>query len=153
VHALDAGDGAEPTGDSGVDARLDATADAGTDAASDARVDDAAADAGCEGLAPYCFVACGGDHFHDDPAVCVNGAWDCLEGYLPADCPAGTCFGLPLPGEVCDDGAWICRPEDTDTFDFCPAFACVACDGFSGAMEQQGCRCECTTSGVHCTML
>jgi len=113
------------------------------------------AGAGCTGIAPPCFAACGGDRLLDDPAVCIDGAWRCAQGYLPRDCPRTTCFGVPLAGEVCDDdGAWTCRPAQTGAYALCPRFACPSCEGFDGPHEEAGCRCACIPdAGVACERL
>ncbi|MDB4975516.1 MAG: hypothetical protein JWN48_3857 [Myxococcaceae bacterium] len=133
--------------------------DAGSDAACGGATSpcvpghDAGSDAGCRGPAPQCFVQCSGDAVYDEPARCVGGgSFHCDRGFLRSDCPAAACFGVPLPGEVCQAGVWKCLPAMTDTFELCPHFACVTCDGFSGPVTSAGCTCACPhDDGVSCS--
>jgi hypothetical protein len=122
--------------------------DASVDAAELDAGDDAAPSA-CLGAAPPCFAECAGDAIEDEPAVCSDGAWDCEQGVLRNECP-GACFGVPLPGEVCEQGVWQCKPELTDAFELCPSYACPNCDSFTGSVEKMGCRCTCESTGVTC---
>jgi hypothetical protein len=149
---------ASPTADSSVPPReTDATvpvdaamvADSavphGTDAAADAHADAAHADAGdaggCGGTTPRCLRSCGGDIIVGN-AVCDGDTWRCTQGFLPKDCPAGSCFGLPTYAEVCVAGQWECHVDD-DALTRCPALACASCTAFTGPVMGDGCRCEC----------
>jgi len=134
------------------DATGDATADAAVDAPNDVPDDLEVWNqdvTGCPGPStPMCAAACGGDYLLGQ-AVCEGGAWVCHEGVLMDDCPPGTCWGMPEAGEVCDDG-WKCHPERTGAFAYCPAVACLECDGFDGPVLQEGCLCACDGANVLC---
>ena len=98
----------------------------------------------CEGEAPDCPSVCGSDGFFP-PAVCEDGAWVCASGgVLMTTCPPGTCWGSPLPGEICDDG-WACAPGAA-AIESCPELMCATCRGFAGPVEEAGCRCQCDES-------
>ncbi|MGM0576006.1 MAG: hypothetical protein ACQEXJ_09780 [Myxococcota bacterium] len=136
----------------------DAGSDGGAaDVVSDARVDDTTGgdtgpgdtDVGdlgevtrgeCEGDTPQCAPGCGGDVLLG-PAICVEGEWACEEGVLVPECPPGTCWGLPLPGEVCSNG-WSCQPEDF-AYEMCPETMCLTCRDFEGPVAKEGCTCHC----------
>lgn len=131
--AGETGDGSTP-----VDARVagDASSDAGS--------------AGCTDYAPFCADFCGSD-YAPESADCIDGRWVCPPGTVDSsDCPSGTCWGPPLPGEECDDG-WKCRP-DADDWDACPELLCATCDGFGDDREVDGCACWCDpdTAQVSC---
>ncbi|MBM4394263.1 MAG: hypothetical protein FJ087_01075 [Deltaproteobacteria bacterium] len=101
----------------------------------------------CPRPKPWCAHGCGSDWI-EEPA-CDAGRWTCPDGtVLMSDCPPGTCWGMPLPGEVCD-GGWKCRPDPED-FSPCPPLMCAVCDGFEGPQTADGCTCECKGSQVEC---
>lgn len=146
--------GSEPA-DEPVDASADTTADAASDTASDAALDtasDATTDPiECVGSPPMCTYGCGGDFF--EMPDCLGGAWVCPPETIPIDeCPAGSCFGAPLPGEVCGDG-WECRPWMNDALPTCgaaPEMLCADCRGFDGPYETDDCVCTCADGFVRC---
>jgi hypothetical protein len=136
-----------------IDAAVRAEAGVARDAAAIAPGQDSGVASGCAGPVPPCLTHCGGDQLNGIDARCVGDRWHCDSGYLVTDCPAGSCFGVPLPGEACSAGQWVCRP-DADTFSLCPNFACLSCDGFAGPVDGAGCRCACTPNqGVFCHRL
>lgn len=141
------GGGSSHSGSGGVAGSGGAAASSGTGGAGVA----GAAGSGCTGSAPKCLAACGSDILTGETAHCMSSRWMCDAGVVPADCP-NTCFGTPLLGEVCESGTWVCRPEQTQTFVVCPAYACASCEGFTGPVEQNGCRCTCisASAGVAC---
>jgi hypothetical protein len=107
--------------------------------------------AGCEGSAPLCAQTCGGDAFFGQ-ARCEGLRWVCDEGTLETDCPRGTCWGAPLPGEVCD-GGYVCRPWETGALAGCPdgAMLCADCRGFGDEdVEAEGCTCRCEGGSIFC---
>jgi hypothetical protein len=108
-----------------------------TDAAAGAHPDAG----GCSGTTPRCLNSCGGDTIVGN-AVCDGEAWECARGFLPKDCPAGSCFGLPTYAEICVAGQWECHVDD-DALTRCPALACASCKAFAGPVVGDGCRCEC----------
>ena len=65
---------------------------------------------GCEENAPNCFSECGSDRLTGE-AECIGSQWVCKEGVLVDDCPPGTCWGMPFPGEVCGPNGWECQPD------------------------------------------
>ena len=144
---------AGPT-DAGTDsATVDtATPDVADDATSADTNEDTAA-VTCEGDG-LCAPACGGDVI--GPSTCVEGRWVCDDpGWvLVDDCPPGSCFGLPQPGEVCRDG-WQCA-DDTDAFwQGCYIDACFPDADYCGSFERDtrfGCTCICSpeTTVVSC---
>ena len=132
------------------------TADVGTD--TDPRdvctsgCEDVTADvaSGCTGSGPMCTHACGGDWF--EAPECVDDEWVCPEDTIPmGDCPPGTCFGAPLPGETCSNG-WMCEPWETGALATCPAseFLCADCRGFEEAYDTGACTCSCDNGTVSC---
>ncbi|MCB9532448.1 MAG: hypothetical protein H6700_11840 [Myxococcales bacterium] len=132
----------------------DAASDPGSDTGADSDPDvvqDAPPDTGCLGPTPLCSFDCGGDFF-ESPS-CEAGRWVCPPGTTPIDdCPPGSCFGLPLPGEVCD-GGWQCRPWESGALPECGApseFVCADCRGFETPQELDGCLCSCDAGFVRC---
>jgi hypothetical protein len=104
---------------------------------------------GCPSGQLMCFHGCGSDYF--ELANCVQGKWTCPNGTIdPSTCPANTCWGPPAPGEVCGPNGWECHPEVNHAYDFCPAFMCPECTGFSGPTDVNGCHCQCANNQVAC---
>lgn len=96
----------------------------------------------CDGGPFDCVMSCATDFFAS--AECVGGGWQCPQGdWFPIEnCPSGSCFGLPLPGEECVDG-FQCLP-DSDDLERCHAEMCATCRGFDPALHSTPqCRCEC----------
>jgi hypothetical protein len=59
----------------------------------------------CEGMI-NCVEGCGSDVLA--VPVCVDGSWQCPAGFVSLDtCPQGTCWGVPPPNTVCEDGEWV----------------------------------------------
>ena len=106
---------------------------------------------GCDAqTAPLCSFDCGGDAFESPD--CIANEWICPPDTTPIDdCPPGSCFGAPLPGEVCD-GGWQCRPWETGALDSCPAgdFLCADCNGFDEPYDTGECVCTCDAGTVSC---
>lgn len=104
---------------------------------------------GCSGSAPMCADGCGSDWF-PETAFCHQNAWKCPgQTVLPSDCPPGTCWGLPLPGESCGPGGWQCTPTPEDV-NGCPSLMCATCNGFDGPMVSESCECKCEGGQVTC---
>lgn len=146
--AVDASDTADP------DTVVNDTGDAADDARDDVPDDAPDAPTGCTGATPLCSYNCGGDAF--EGADCIDDRWVCPAGTTPVDdCPAGSCFGLPMTGEVCDDG-WQCRPWETGALPECGAdgaFVCASCNGFDEARAvRRGCECTCDGGTVTCPL-
>ena len=110
--------------------------------------DDAASTA-CTGLPPIdCAESCGSDALC--AVDCSDGVWSCPAGCVEAStCPPDTCWGAPLPGEACEEGEWVCKPQDF-VYEDCEPLACVECDGFDGPVSKSGCTCACTNGEVRC---
>lgn len=108
--------------------------------------------AGCSGGVRDCADGCGSDYF-PERAECVGGEWRCPQGtVLPEECPSGTCWGAPLPGETCDEG-WACEP-DASAWQECPSLMCATCRNFDGPQQVGDCVCECNGVGnVQCINL
>lgn len=60
------------------------------------------------------------------------------------------CGGAPWPGEVCENGNWVCRPDPAD-YEDCPATACASCREFDEPVEMDGCRCSCNAQSTAVT--
>ncbi len=120
---------------------------AGTSAGGSAGTPAIDAGSGCvDSTLPPCAAGCGSDWF-PEVAECLGEEWVCPAGTInPADCPSGTCWGPPLPGEVCTQGGFECRP-DLDDLLACPELLCATCDGFGGAVDTVDCHCECDDIG------
>ncbi len=150
-------DGRDDADDMAVDTPDDAPADTPDDAPVDTPDDaaddvtlDPTIDAPCTDDPPMCTFGCGGDFF--EVPECVGGGWVCPPDTIPMDeCPPGSCFGLPLPGEVCDEG-WQCRPWRTGALDDCPdnAFLCAECGEFDSPFDTGACTCTCDEGYVSC---
>ncbi len=96
-----------------------------------------------------CAAGCGSDWF-PETASCVAHTWTCPAGtVLPKDCPQGTCWGLPLPGETCGPKGWECKPELADVLS-CPSLLCATCEGFEGPLNTTDCSCRCEDGQVKC---
>lgn len=109
-------------------------------------------DGGCTGSSPMCAFGCGGDAFF--LAECAGGEWRCPSGSTPIDdCPPGSCFGLPLPGEVCGPNGWECRPDRTDSGRVAcggEEKLCIDCVGFEAFETLEGCACTCDAGAIRC---
>ena len=104
---------------------------------------------GCAGDTPWCASSCGSDALVGE-AVCKDDKWFCPEGVLFDDCPPGTCWGAPTPGEICGESGWECHPDQTGAYQWCPDFMCPECTGFEGPVTVDGCHCWCDGSYVLC---
>jgi hypothetical protein len=111
----------------------------------------------CPSSEPTCVHGCGSDWLED--AVCVAGEWTCPDDTVNVDdCPPGTCWGPPLPGEVCGDDGWECRPDEA-AYAACPELLCATCNGAfeRGPIAADGCACSCAgrspDSGVTCVRM
>jgi hypothetical protein len=105
----------------------------------------------CAGYSVGCVMACGDDGISAE-ASCQDGDWVCPSPYHRIDqCPKNTCWGAPLPGEVCsDDNGWVCAPGP-DVYVTCPGLICAECSGFPSAVTMGECTCACTEMGqVQC---
>jgi hypothetical protein len=101
----------------------------------------------CSGARVWCAAGCGADYFPAQ-ADCVDGDWVCPEGTIdPADCPDDTCWGLPLPCEVCGPSGWECAPEPV-CIGSCGGLLCAECPADGGPAVVGGCACACDSSGV-----
>lgn len=139
-------DGANRT--DGIDAAFDnLLVDSGTDVP--AGMDADIPTPGCDGDAPWCASSCGSDALVGE-AECSDGKWVCKEGVLFDDCPPGTCWGGPTPGEICGPAGWECHPDQTGAYEWCPDFMCPECTGFDGPVTVDGCHCWCDGSYVLC---
>lgn len=115
----------------------------------------------CDGDEPLCADACGSDYFPEE-AVCEDGTWTCPPGTVdPEDCPPGTCWGSPLPCEVCTDDGWACEPTvecvvsnaNPGEFSDCADLACATCVGAPASVIVGGCACACDDLGQYsCAM-
>ena len=106
----------------------------------------------CPGDPPMCADACGSDYFPAN-AECVGGTWECPPGTVdPKDCPPGTCWGMPLPGEVCGPSGWSCEPKIEQYLE-CPSLMCAVCEGFDGPTTIAGCQCTCVNGQVECAQV
>jgi hypothetical protein len=106
----------------------------------------------CTGNGPFCAWGCGSDAF--DQPLCQNGVWVCPEGTVDAStCPSGTCWGPPLPCEVCDNG-FKCAPTEA-CVGSCSSFVCATCDGApAGTTFVGACSCSCDSAGQYgCSLL
>ncbi len=104
---------------------------------------------GCSGSAPMCADGCGSDWF-PETAFCSAGKWKCPgHTVLPEDCPPGTCWGLPLPGESCGPSGWQCTPT-AEQVKSCPSLMCATCNGLSGPLITTDCQCSCENGQVTC---
>jgi len=133
----DTGDDTTDTTDTGDDTTdtSDDTTDTGDDTTD-------TGDAKCVEDPPLCMAGCGSDWIKGD-AECVDGAWVCPpDSIATTDCPEDTCWGLPLPGEICGDNGWECQP-DAEDWAACPSLMCAVCEGFDGAQIQGACSCAC----------
>jgi hypothetical protein len=61
------------------------------------------------------------------------------------------CISPPWPGEECENGVYVCRPDARDLM-LCDATLCATCEGFDSPQERDGCRCTCNAArtGVAC---
>lgn len=73
-----------------------------------------------------CFRACG-DPTPVGEASCVNGRETCSEvdGVLESQCAPDTCWGTPEPGEICDDGEFVCEVSRSPETGLCYTFNCA----------------------------
>ncbi len=95
----------------------------------------------CSGSTFSCAESCGSDNFPAE-AECKNGQWVCPSGTVnPDSCPPGTCWGLPLPCEVCTNG-WACEPNPT-CLGGCPSIVCAECPADGQPIDIPGCSCTC----------
>jgi hypothetical protein len=97
--------------------------------------------AACTGFGPTCVWGCGSDA--SSSAECKNGLWSCPPGTVDMNtCPPGTCWGPPLPCEVCNNG-WKCAPTP-ECIGTCESLVCATCEGMPGVPIQMGaCSCSC----------
>jgi hypothetical protein len=107
---------------------------------------------GCAGTAPWCAAGCGSDYFPAQ-AECLGSEWVCPEGTVnPEDCPPGTCWGLPLPCEICGDSGWECAPTEA-CVGSCGGLACAACTGAPDAIVVGACQCACDENAQYTCQL
>ncbi len=100
--------------------------------------------ASCPTLTEMCANGCGSDNLKQPD--CVGSKWVCSPSpwILISDCPAGTCWGAPLPGERCGDAGWECRPDlKPGALSGCPALLCDECTGYQGPTIEGDCYCSC----------
>ena len=102
----------------------------------------------CNGEAPDCVQFCGSD-YGLGAATCVGVQWQCSKGVVKSDCPADTCWGPAMEGNVCEQGKWVCKPDKGD-YAKCPADMCLTCDGFGGPVPEGTCTCSCQGGKVAC---
>lgn len=114
-------------------------------------VETSSSSGGCAGNGPFCAQGCGSDAF--EQAICKKGAWVCPPGSVDADtCPAGTCWGPPLPCEECN-GGWTCV-ANKECAGSCGGIVCATCEGApAGTTVIGACACSCNGSSYSCAPL
>lgn len=106
---------------------------------------------GCSGTTFDCAAGCGSDYFPAQ-AACVDGAWECPEGTVdPSDCPANTCWGIPLPCEVCGPEGRACEPTPTCVAGCAGGAVCLVCPPGGGITIIGACACQCNAGTYQCS--
>jgi len=92
-----------------------------------------------------CVQGCGSDYLASP--TCSAGTWSCPDGFIDiSTCPPGTCFGAPLPCEICGPDGWACQPEETCAGS-CDGIVCAECPaGGTGTVTLGACSCSCDDS-------